>query len=142
MALPQIVADLNRILFNPVFRTFSWAVPPYAIVVVRQCETAEVYPVPVQAYGTDAGKAVIAMTYGHQRNWVQNVLAAGGAQIWHGGTGHLYVNPRLVDVSEGYRWIPDLVTAPYKAFGTRYCLMLDSDDAVPVAHTDAAALLR
>lgn len=130
MALPQVLADMNRIIFNPVFRLFSWAIPPYAVVVVRQRETGDVYPVPVQAYGTADGRAVIAMTYGHQRNWVLNVFDAGGAQIWHGGKGHIYRNPRLVDVEEGYQWIPGFAKGPYKTFGTKYCLVLDEAEAL------------
>ena len=106
MALPESLVEMNRLVFNPLYRTFSWAIPPYAVVIVRDEEPRVVYPVPVQAYGGPDNSIIIGMTYGSDRKWVRNIFSAGGAQIWQKGRSTLYVNPRYVPAAEGYRHLP------------------------------------
>lgn len=76
MPLPDSVARLNRYVANPITRTFAGRVPWFALVVHRGRKSKRIYHTPVMAFGADDG-FVIALTYGADRDWVKNVLAAG-----------------------------------------------------------------
>ncbi len=65
-------------------RTFAGLVPGFAIVVHRGRRTDREYRTLVIAFLSPGG-FVIALTYGPDRDWVRNVLAAGGCTIeWQG----------------------------------------------------------
>jgi hypothetical protein len=56
------------------------------------------------AFGTDDG-LVIALLYGAGSDWVQNVVAAGHAQVKRSGTTREYTQPQLLG-DAGMRLIP------------------------------------
>jgi deazaflavin-dependent oxidoreductase (nitroreductase family) len=82
--LPDRLARINRQVTNPIMRTFAGRVPGFAIVVHRGRRTGREYYTPVNAFRSPGG-FVIALTYGPDRDWVRNVLAAGGCTLkWQG----------------------------------------------------------
>ncbi len=82
--LPDRLARIDRRVTNPIMRTFAGRVPGFAIVVHRGRRTGRQYRTPVNAFRSPGG-FVIALTYGPDRDWVRNVLAAGGCTIeWRG----------------------------------------------------------
>ena len=76
MPLPDRLATFNRSVTNRIVRTFAGHLPWFAIVVHRGRKSGRIYRTPVNAFGIDDG-FVIALTYGPDRDWVKNVLAAG-----------------------------------------------------------------
>jgi hypothetical protein len=78
------------------------------------------------------GGYVIALTYGRDRDWVKNVLAAGGCRVEsRGGTMHL-TDPRIVK-DETLALVPPPIRLILKAFGVAQFMELktESDDDPP-----------
>lgn len=132
MPLGKSLILINRYLANPLYKNITWFVAPYATVVTRDRYTGEVYSVPMGAYPLKDGQIMIPMSYGQEVNWVTNVLADGGAQIWYKGKGKLYNNPHFIPASEAYRHMASTLTVPYKSFGTTEFMVLDPIDGAPV----------
>ncbi|MET9285969.1 nitroreductase family deazaflavin-dependent oxidoreductase [Nocardia beijingensis] len=130
--LPKELIVVNRLVFNPIYRTFTWLVAPYGTIVVRDRHSGDVYPVPTGVYPGDNGSLMLPMSYGTDINWLKNLWAAGGAQIWYKGVGRAYHNPRYIPAEDAYAKMPAPLTQPYKAFGTEQFLVLDPDPAGPV----------
>jgi deazaflavin-dependent oxidoreductase (nitroreductase family) len=95
MPLPGWLARFNRGGTNRVTRTFAGKVPGFAVVIHKGRRSGRTYRTPVNIFRSGNGY-VIALTYGSDRDWVKNVLAAGRCDIeYRGGTVRL-TDPRLV----------------------------------------------
>jgi deazaflavin-dependent oxidoreductase (nitroreductase family) len=103
-------------------RLIAGRLPPFAIVTHRGRVTGHDYTTPVWAFGTRDG-LVVALLYGATSDWVQNVLAAGRAEIKRSGTVRRYEQPRLVG-EEGIQQIPTLFRVPIRLCRTRHFLRL------------------
>ena len=77
MPYPRWLARINKVLFNPrMIRKGSYPVVRH---VGRVSGTA--YETPLDAFPTTSGY-VLVCRYGPTSDWVQNVLATGGATLW------------------------------------------------------------
>src|SRR6266508_1110713 len=81
MPLPQGLGRFNRLVTNPVTRTFAGRVPGFAIVVHRGRTSGRRYRTPVNAFARPDGGYTLALTYGPDAQWVRNVLAQGGCTL-------------------------------------------------------------
>jgi deazaflavin-dependent oxidoreductase (nitroreductase family) len=80
MPLPPWLARFNRTVTNRVARPVAALLPGFAIVRHRGRRTGRIYRTPVNLFrGGDS--VVIALTYGPDRDWVRNVIAAGGCEV-------------------------------------------------------------
>jgi deazaflavin-dependent oxidoreductase (nitroreductase family) len=80
MPLPPWLARFNRTVTNRVARPVAALLPGFAIVRHRGRRTGRIYRTPVNLFrGGDS--VVIALTYGPDRDWVRNVMAAGGCEV-------------------------------------------------------------
>jgi deazaflavin-dependent oxidoreductase (nitroreductase family) len=70
--------------------------PVWARLSHRGRRSGKEYQIPVAVLVTP-DSFVIALPWGTQTNWVQNVLAAGGCTIFWKGADHHATQPRLVD---------------------------------------------
>jgi deazaflavin-dependent oxidoreductase (nitroreductase family) len=88
-----------------VVRTFAGRVPPLTVVVHRGRRSGRRYRTPVMAFRLDDGY-VIALFYGAERDWVRNVLAAGGCTLQRAGRQHQATRPELLPVGAGAALVP------------------------------------
>lgn len=98
-------ARFNRRGPNHVVRTFAGRVPPLAVVVHRGRRSGRRYRTPVMAFRLDDGY-VIALFYGAERDWVRNVLAAGGCNLQRAGRQVEATRPELLPVGAGAALVP------------------------------------
>jgi deazaflavin-dependent oxidoreductase (nitroreductase family) len=99
MPLPNWLARFNRLGTNTVTRPLASRLPGFAIVVHRGRRSGKVYRTPINAFRRPGG-FVIALTYGPDRDWVKNILAAGQCELetagrrWRVGRPRLYTDPQ------------------------------------------------
>jgi deazaflavin-dependent oxidoreductase (nitroreductase family) len=95
MPLPDWLARMNRSVTNRITRPVAGRLPGFAVVVHTGVRTGKRYRTPVNLFRS-GDRYVIALTYGRERDWVKNVLAAGGCDVeTRGKTIHL-TGPRIV----------------------------------------------
>jgi deazaflavin-dependent oxidoreductase (nitroreductase family) len=80
MPLPSWLARFNRTVTNRVARPVAGRLPGFAIVRHRGRRTGRIYRTPVNFFRR-GDSVVIALTYGPDRDWVRNVMAAGGCEV-------------------------------------------------------------
>jgi deazaflavin-dependent oxidoreductase (nitroreductase family) len=136
MPLPRWLARFNRKVTNPLAERISGRVPGLGVLVHRGRRSGRAYRTPLAVFRRPGGCG-IALTYGPEAEWVQNVLAAGGAVLERGGVRQRLTNPRLVRDLR-HRPVPPLVRIPLRLLGADAFLLLDYDDVaestmVPVA---------
>jgi deazaflavin-dependent oxidoreductase (nitroreductase family) len=95
MPLPGWLAELNRSVTNRVTRPVAGRLPGFAIVLHTGARTGRSYRTPVNLF-RHGDRFVIALTYGRDRDWVRNVLAAGGCEVETRGRTVRLTEPRIV----------------------------------------------
>jgi deazaflavin-dependent oxidoreductase (nitroreductase family) len=88
------LARFNRVVTNPIQGTFAWLVPPWAVVIHRGRRSGQTYRTPVVALRRDE-RIYVAILYGEESDWVQNLLAAGGGEIDRLGKRQQLLEPRI-----------------------------------------------
>ena len=78
--LGRRVATLNRSFTNHLTRPLAQRLPGMGVLVHTGRRSKRQYRTPVNAFRTMEGY-VIALTYGVETDWLQNVLAAGGCEF-------------------------------------------------------------
>jgi deazaflavin-dependent oxidoreductase (nitroreductase family) len=94
MPLPRRLAEFNRRFTNKVSRHIAGWLPGFGIVIHTGRRSGRTYETPVNVFRADDG-FVFALTYG-RADWVQNVMAAGSAQLRTRRNVHAIVNPRII----------------------------------------------
>ena len=95
MPFPRWVARFNLVATNRILGPLANHVPGMGMVLHVGRKTRREYRTPVMVFWRD-NRFVIALTYGTQSQWVQNVIAAGGCEFeTEGRTLHL-TNPVIV----------------------------------------------
>ena len=95
MPLPDGLARFNRVVTNRITRLVAGRVPGFGIVVHKGRRSGREYRTPVNVFRRQGGFE-IALTYGPDRDWVKNVVVAGGAEVKYRGQTHRLTNPRMV----------------------------------------------
>lgn len=98
--------------------------PPLAVVVHSGRVTGKEYLTPVFAFPTDDG-FIIALTYGLEVDWLQNVQAAGGCTLIRKGKQTELVNARVVGWGAGSSHMPIPVRVALLGLQVRDFLLLD-----------------
>lgn len=78
--LGRRMARFNRAVTNRVMLPVARQVPGLGVVVHTGRRTGRTYETPVIVFCSE-GSVTIALTYGRDSDWVQNVLAAGGCRL-------------------------------------------------------------
>lgn len=123
MPLRKTLARINKRITNPVMRRFGF-VPPLAIVAHQGRSSGREYRTPVFAFPTDQGFA-IALTFGHEVDWLKNVLAAGRCTIIRRGRPIEAGTPRVVGWAAGSKHMPIPVRVTLLGLQARDFLLLD-----------------
>jgi deazaflavin-dependent oxidoreductase (nitroreductase family) len=126
MRLADGIARFNRLAFNRVVRTFAgrWG-SPVAVVEHRGRRSGRRFRTPVLAMPVDGGY-VISLFYGHDRDWVRNVLAAGGCTLRRGGRRVELTAPRMLPVGEGIGLLPTPMRPALRLLRVRRVLRLSA----------------
>ena len=126
MSFADGLAQFNRLVFNRVVRTFAGRrLAPVAAVEHRGRRSGRRYRTPVLAVGTDGGY-LVALFYGADRDWVRNVLAAGGCTLERGGRRVELTAPRLLDVDAGRTLLPPPMRPALRLLRVRRVLRLSA----------------
>jgi deazaflavin-dependent oxidoreductase (nitroreductase family) len=120
------LARFNRVIFNRVVRTFAGRrLSPVALVTHCGRRSGRRYRTPVLAMPTGGG-VVVALFYGADRDWVRNVLAAGGCVIERGGRRVELTDPRLLDARDGRNLVPLVLRPALRLLRVRHLLRLSA----------------
>lgn len=84
MPLPRWIARVNLLVTNRILGPIAKWAPGMAIVIHTGRKSHREYHTPVMVFRR-GNQFVIALTYGREAQWVQNVLAAKGCQLETGG---------------------------------------------------------
>ena len=74
------VATFNLAVTNRITTQFAGHLPGFVILTHTGRKSGQSYRTPVNVFRTPQG-FLVALTYGQQAHWVQNVLAAGGCRV-------------------------------------------------------------
>jgi deazaflavin-dependent oxidoreductase (nitroreductase family) len=100
MPLPSWLGRFNRSVTNRLIGLFAGRLPGFAIVTHRGRRSGRRYRTPVNIFRS-GDDFVIALTYGRERDWVRNVMAAGGCEVEIEGAALHLREPQIVaDVSQ------------------------------------------
>jgi deazaflavin-dependent oxidoreductase (nitroreductase family) len=102
--IPQWVARFNRRVTNPVQRLWAGWAPAMGILEHVGRRSGKPYRTPLNVFSTDEGVAIL-LTYGPDRDWLKNVVAAGGAQLRRHGRTITVTEPRIVPKAEAARHV-------------------------------------
>jgi deazaflavin-dependent oxidoreductase (nitroreductase family) len=95
MPFPGWLARFNRRATNRATLGFAGRAPGFAIVTHVGRSSGTLYRTPVNLFRAD-GTYVIALTYGSDRDWVKNVMVAGGCVVETRGEVVRLEDPRIV----------------------------------------------
>jgi deazaflavin-dependent oxidoreductase (nitroreductase family) len=117
MQLPQWVARFNRHVTNPVQRLWAGWVPAMGILEHVGRKSGKPYRTPLNVFTTDEGIAVL-LTYGPDRDWLKNVVAADRARLKRYGKTVGIEQPRVVSKAEAAThvtgfWKPIFARLPF-----------------------------
>lgn len=107
MPAPNWLARFNRSVTNRVARPIARHLPGLGVVGHVGRKSGRQYHTPVMVFRGHGGYA-IALIYGAQSEWAQNVLAAGGGTLETGGRTIRLTSPRLIH-DERHRDVPPFV---------------------------------
>jgi deazaflavin-dependent oxidoreductase (nitroreductase family) len=102
--LGRRVAWLNRRVTNRITRPLAGWLPGFGVVEHAGRRSGRPYRTPVNVFRAGASYG-IALTYGVESDWVQNVLAAGGCDLVTRGHRHRVTAPAIVH-DESRRLVP------------------------------------
>ena len=118
MQLPQWLARFNRYVTNPIQRLWAGWLPTFGILEHVGRRSGKAYRTPLTVFSTHEGVAIL-LTYGPNRDWLKNVLAAGGGRLRRYGRTFRVTEPRVVSRAEAAlyvhpRWRPIFARLPFE----------------------------
>jgi deazaflavin-dependent oxidoreductase (nitroreductase family) len=106
VTLADRMARFNRRLPNRLMRTVAGRrLSPVAVVVHRGRRSGRRYRTPVVPFPLDRGY-LVSLPYGPDRDWVRNVLAAGGCRLRRGGREVELTRPAMLRAGEAAALLP------------------------------------
>ncbi|MGV0836621.1 nitroreductase family deazaflavin-dependent oxidoreductase [Mycolicibacterium thermoresistibile] len=99
MQLPQRLARFNRYVTNPIQRMWAGRAPLFGILEHVGRKSGRRYRTPLTVFPTADGVAVL-LTYGPDRDWLKNVLAADEVQMRRHGRTLTLTDPRVMSRDE------------------------------------------
>jgi deazaflavin-dependent oxidoreductase (nitroreductase family) len=118
MQLPQRLARFNRHVTNPIQRLWAGWAPAFGILEHVGRKSGKPYRTPLNVFSTDDGVAIL-LTYGPDRDWLKNVVAAGGARMRRYGETFEVTDPRVMPKAEAAPfvtsgWRPIFARLPFE----------------------------
>ena len=128
MPIPRRVGQWNKAGLNRITKHIAPWMPGFGVVVHRGRRSGRLYQTPVNVFATEDGY-VLALTYGPDTDWVKNVLAAGGCELWTRGRAIRLTSTRLFH-DEARRDIRPLERQVLRVIGVADFLSLKTAPAV------------
>ncbi|BBZ45962.1 nitroreductase family deazaflavin-dependent oxidoreductase [Mycobacterium parmense] len=103
MELPQRLARFNRHVTNPIQRMWAGWAPSFGIVEHVGRRSGKQYRTPVSVFNAEVdGKPGVAilLTYGPDRDWLKNLVSAGGGKMRRHGKTFGITDPKVVSRDE------------------------------------------
>jgi deazaflavin-dependent oxidoreductase (nitroreductase family) len=118
MQLPQWLARFNRHVTNPIQRLWAGWAPTMGILEHVGRKSGTPYRTPLTVFSTDDGVAVL-LTYGPNRDWLKNIVSAGGGQMRRYGKTFALTDPRVMPKAEAAPlvtglWRPLFLVLPFE----------------------------
>ncbi len=126
MPAPRWLARANRRVTNPILGPVLTKLPGFGVVVHTGRRSGRQYRTPIGLFAHDGGY-VIALTYGPDTEWVQNILASGGCIVEMRGRSLGLTRPRLFH-DESRTTVPALVRLALRLIRVSDFLELKPDD--------------
>jgi deazaflavin-dependent oxidoreductase (nitroreductase family) len=92
--VPRVVARFNKRVTNPLQMNWAPYLPPWAVIEHVGRRSGRSYRTPVIA-AIDGNTVYVAVLYGEESDWVQNILRAGGGEVRRGGRRYRLERPQL-----------------------------------------------
>jgi deazaflavin-dependent oxidoreductase (nitroreductase family) len=105
MPLPEWLARANRWVTNPLIGTFAGRLPWFGILIHRGRRSGREYRTPLNVFPR-GDRFVLALTYGPDRDWVKNVLAAEGCTLIYRGERLPLREAHFLSTTEGMAAMP------------------------------------
>lgn len=106
--MPRAMRRINRDFTNRLMGPVAAHLPPLAIVHHVGRKSGRAYRTPVLAFFLESG-VLTPLPYGTDTDWVQNLLAAGEAELEVFGAREQVENPRVIDVEAAVELVPALL---------------------------------
>ena len=122
MQLPQGLARFNRHVTNPIQRLWAGWAPAFAIVEHVGRRSGKPYRTPVSVFSAEVDRkpgVAILLTYGPDRDWLKNLVAAGGGRMEQYGKTFGLADPQVVSKAEAAPhvtrgWRPIFARLPFE----------------------------
>lgn len=118
MPLPRWLRRLNRSVLNRLLAPAAARLPGLAVLLHRGRRSGRTYRTPLNVFPID-GDFVIALTYGPDVDWLENLRAAGRAVLVHRGGRVPVVRPRRIGPEEAREALPGPVRLLLRGLGVR-----------------------
>jgi deazaflavin-dependent oxidoreductase (nitroreductase family) len=126
-AMLTAVRRFNRGFTNKLQLRSAGAPGAYASVIRHRGRRSQRdYETPVVPFAVD-GAFLVVLPYGPSADWVQNVLAAGSAEIVMAGTTYAVDRPELITTESVRHLFPRGEQRTHRLFGVEHCLRLHGD---------------
>ena len=95
MQLPQWLARFNRHVTNPIQRMWAGLGADDGHPRARRPKVGQAVPDAADVFTTDDGVAIL-LTYGPNRDWLKNIMSAGGGRMRRYGKTFELTDPRVM----------------------------------------------
>ncbi len=124
MQLPQWLARFNRHVTNPIQRIWAGFAPTFGILEHIGRRTGRTYRTPLTVFSTDTGGVAILLTYGPDRDWLKNIIAAGGGRLKRHGRTFGVVDPQMVTKAEAAEHVVGFGRIMFSRLPFEYAVLL------------------
>jgi deazaflavin-dependent oxidoreductase (nitroreductase family) len=114
MQLPQWLARFNRYVTNPILRMSAGRAPGMAILEHAGRKSGKQYRTPLNVFPTEGGVAIL-LTYGPNRDWLKNIVSAGGGRMRRHGKTIEFTDPQVMPKSQA----APLIKGPWRPIFAR-----------------------
>ncbi len=94
MPIPRAIGRLNRVGLNRLTRHLAPHLPGFGLIEHRGRRSGRTYTTPINVFRTDSGY-LVALTYGHDTDWLRNLRAAGEGVVVSRGRRVRVTDPHL-----------------------------------------------
>jgi deazaflavin-dependent oxidoreductase (nitroreductase family) len=117
-ATSAMAGAVHRYLTNPIQRMWAGWAPTIGILEHVGRKSGKPYRTPLSVFSTDDGIAVL-LTYGPNRDWLKNIVSAGGGRMRRYGKTFELTDPRVKPKAEAAQsvkglWRPIFARLPFE----------------------------
>ena len=127
MQLPQRLARFNRHVTNPVQRLWAGWAPMMGILEHIGRRSGRVYRTPLTVFATGDGVAIL-LTYGPDRDWLKNLMAADGGRLRRHGRTLAVRDPRVMTRDQAAAHVTGLARRAFRRLPFENALLLTWDE--------------